>query len=304
MTYLAERQSTYDEIAARPRGPAPRDAFAETRAFQNKLDDVIGPSAIKEDTRQRIFVHEQKIAQKAEQRHFEWQRSVYKPVVEAVGRAVDAQSGVVGDLRRTAYEGFLAASAGRKGIFLDDKAGTYDPYTVARAGIRVTVPVNAVDPLRATISKHLAEARIVDPTAGMTGELYRETLPAQQWTAAAQESTIYGHFAIKEAAGALTNEYGDRDTASTVELKHYNSRGPIVDGRQPEIDAEFPKGKRTNYPYRTDTTGAFLPHGSADVYAGDDGIFSDRSHTEGVGLVRATLLERHMRASAAEGKGT
>lgn len=299
MAYLASQQAAYDAIASRPRAgasapsAAARAAAADARAaaFAARLAETVGPSDAVAAAAAAVAVFDAKAAHRATARHFQWTRAVYEPVKDAVGDAVARALAARGSLRREAFAAYLAASSGRRGVFLDDHGRDYDAHALARTGVRAVVRVRDADPTIAALTIRRREAAIVDP-AGASERFHsrlRETLPPLEWDSRNIASTMHGHFAIKEAAGAFDMAFAGRDTASSWRFET-GVADTLRGGRSVEVDAEFPRGKRVRgYPQGAGgvPTGVFLPHRSV-------------GHVYGAGvepaLTDATALDAPVRA--------
>lgn len=309
LTYLHERQAVYDDYAARPRNVRRPDSRLERAAFARRLEDVLGPSEVKDDAQTKVDVYEAMVAQKAQQRHFEWTKRVFEPITHAIGSAVDVKIEAITSTRRQAYNDYLRATSTRNGVFLDDTTSDYDPYSVTRGSIRVSVPVQAVDPMKVLLTKERGERAILDPEAARQTRRARarETLAPQHFTAQAMESTMHGHFEIRDAAvaaaGGRAGAWAGKDTEGSLRYcggaDDFNAQ-PLTatgKGRYAELDAEFPLGRRVvGYPYRSQQTGAYLKHQSmTGVYEAGDGVFTDDAPLS-KDVVRSSIAKQHVEA--------
>lgn len=282
---MQTRQQQYDEFAAKPRATRRPDSRLERAAFLRRVEEVAGTSELKEDVQQRIDMYESVVAQKAQQRHFEWTKRVYEPITHAISSSVDQNITSISDTRRKAFDEFLRATATKRGLFLADKLSDYDPYSVARSTIRVAVPVEGVDPTITGLVRDRREKAVLDPslnTAEAKRAKMKDMLEPHMFSEQAMKGTVHGHFETqdaKRAVGDFTLAYGGKDTLSHVQFDDYNSRplSMTAKGRVAEVDAEFPRGKRVEgYLHNSRATGEYLRHRSSQaVYGTEDGVMRD-----------------------------
>jgi hypothetical protein len=292
LAYLQERQAAYDRYAAAPRA-VPGHAYSEA-AFVRQLDAVMGGNELTRRAAAKVAMHEAMLRQKAQARHFDWTKRVYEPLSAGVSDAVAAAFPRVHAMRQSAHADFLKATATRT-VYLDDlvKPGDYDPYELARGGaVRARVG-KLVDPLKRVVEKTWEEAELVARPTYRAARV-KETLPPGQWTKECMEATPFGHFEARDVAGGFTMAFAGKDNESTVAFRDYDA--PLArahaTGRQPDLDAEFPVGKRQGYVYANQPTAGVVEHlQHSSVYAPGE------AHSDGGGARLDNTIADVMRAA-------
>lgn len=271
LAYLQSKQAHYDHYANAPRNIP--EKVSEEYQFMHRLDEVMHGNELTQRAAHKVSMHEAMLRQKAHTRHFDWTKRVYEPINQTIVSSVDKNFGTIHQARQQAMQGYLATTAARN-VYLDDlvKQGDYDPYALNRNNT-IQAKVTVLDPLKRVVEKTWEELELVHrPT--YRNSRSKEILSPRLWTKEAMEALPHGHFESKDLAGGIQMAFAGKDNESSLRFMDYDEQLPYLQstGRQPDVDAEFPKGKRMTYPYRFQDSHHTVSHPNITkhIYTTDD----------------------------------
>jgi len=279
LAYLQAKQNYYDNYAVAPRNIPQR--ISDEHQFIHRLDDVMHGNELTQRAAHKVAMHEAMLRQKAHTRHFDWTKRVYEPINQSIVNAVDQKFETIHNARQQAMTGYLAATATRN-VYLDDlvKKGDYDPYSLNRTNT-IKTKIKVLDPLKRVVEKTWEELELVHRPTYRTSRS-KDVLSPRLWTKEAMEALPHGHFEAKDLAGGIQMAFAGKDNESSLRFMDYDENLPYnpQTGRQPDLDNEFPKGKRMTYPYRfQDSTHTVShPNITKHIYGNDD-KFTDNGGT-------------------------
>lgn len=227
--------------------------------FQKMFEGVLDGKRYTQQIDDMLDFHDAMEKRKQTQLHSDWEEQVFGKIQSRIQKKLTKKElQRLGKVRRQEYDKFLDTTNKKESLFLDIIIESdYDPFVVNRAGVRYKAG-KLDDPTKRVLARYSEEQNMIPSMQGPAdagkaqGKPSRGALDVHMWATGKVESTPHGYFAKLMAdpkerrsnAGDADGEGSSADPyASNIDMDHFAyPRGKDA------IDAEFPRGKRTDYP--------------------------------------------------------
>lgn len=242
--YWAEQTRMRADSERKLKDRLERKALEKEIRFNNLCVSLDVGKQVQAEIDASLDLQEKREQRKREARFQEWSEKVFKPISDKIQDELKRRDvKALINMRRKEYNKFLETTNQKKSLFLDIIIESdYDPFVPNKQSIRYsTGPMD--DPIKRVLTKDDEEKNMIPGVRRETSTRpSRGMLDVKMWGAGKVESTPHGHFAkmMDDSGGPKTEKVHLYKTK--WEINHFNvPRGKAV------TDAEFPKGKRTDF---------------------------------------------------------
>jgi len=215
--------------------------------FQERFSAITEGAEFTRDMDRVLDLYDEAEKRKAIKRYKEWNENVFGKIQKGIEKEICSRDvSSTNSMRRTEYQKYLEICKAKDSIFLDIVIESdYDPFVPNRNSVRFDTGV-LDDPTLRPLTKAINENSILGSTTKNSKKKdSRGTLPVPMWGKGKLESTPHGYF--EKLMNSKTPSFNTSNTAAKevhVDIDHYSF--PVG---KAATDAEFPAGKRANFPY-------------------------------------------------------